>query len=68
MIQSPNTLLATAGEVATETATAAGPAGAIQLVRRNRACARTRVLAGLALGSGLVVTLGSITTSVSVPA
>ncbi|MEU6587785.1 hypothetical protein ABZ923_00860 [Streptomyces sp. NPDC046881] len=44
------------------------PAGEIRLVRWNGACARTRALAGMTLGSGVVVGLGSATiTTVSVP-
>ncbi|MEU2065089.1 hypothetical protein [Streptomyces sp. NPDC013455] len=44
------------------------PAGEIRLVRWNGACARTRALAGMSLGSGVVVDLGSATiTTVSVP-
>ncbi|MFD5035444.1 hypothetical protein ACFVWX_33475 [Streptomyces sp. NPDC058220] len=43
------------------------PAGTISLARRNLACARTRALAGLTLGSGLVITLSSLHTTVSVP-
>ncbi|MFF3754756.1 hypothetical protein ACFYYH_30645 [Streptomyces sp. NPDC002018] len=43
------------------------PADTISLARRNLACARTRVLAGLTLGSGIVITLSGIHTSVSSP-
>ncbi|GAA4986653.1 hypothetical protein [Kitasatospora paranensis] len=43
------------------------PAGGIALSGRNRACARARVLAGLVLTSGIVITLSSIDTSVSAP-
>ncbi|WP_225823789.1 hypothetical protein [Streptomyces naphthomycinicus] len=42
-------------------------AGGITLSGRNRACARARVLAGMVLTSGLVITLTSIDTSVSAP-
>ncbi|GGX92230.1 hypothetical protein [Streptomyces minutiscleroticus] len=49
--------------------TATDPAGEIRLVRWNGACARTRALAGMNLGSGVLVGLGSVTnTTVSVPA
>ncbi|MFH0240919.1 hypothetical protein ACGRHY_00420 [Streptomyces sp. HK10] len=43
-------------------------AGLISLSGRNRACARTRALAGMVLTSGIVVTLSSMDTSVSAPA
>ncbi|MFE1963393.1 hypothetical protein [Streptomyces sp. NPDC059479] len=39
----------------------------ISLARRNLACARVRVLAGLTLGSGIVITLSGIHTTVSSP-
>ncbi|MEE1752954.1 hypothetical protein [Streptomyces sp. SP18CS02] len=42
-------------------------AGRIRLSGRDRATARTRVLAGLALGTGLVAILNDIDTTVSVP-
>ncbi|WP_041993266.1 MULTISPECIES: hypothetical protein [unclassified Streptomyces] len=42
-------------------------AGGITLSGRNRACARARILAGMVLTSGLVITLSSIDTSVSAP-
>ncbi|MFF8477184.1 hypothetical protein [Streptomyces sp. NPDC015414] len=42
-------------------------AGGITLRGRNRACARARVLAGMVLTSGLVITLSTIDTSVSAP-
>ncbi|MGK5447727.1 hypothetical protein [Streptomyces radiopugnans] len=42
-------------------------AGRISLSGRNRACARTRALAGMVLTSGIVVTLSSMDTSVSAP-
>ncbi|MFI0242117.1 hypothetical protein [Streptomyces sp. NPDC016845] len=42
-------------------------AGGITLSGRNRACARARVLAGMVLTSGIVITLSSIDTSVSAP-
>ncbi|MGW4277847.1 hypothetical protein ACWEGQ_37235 [Streptomyces seoulensis] len=57
------------GEPIGASATAADPAGEIRLVRWNGACARTRALAGMNLGSGVVVGLGSAAiTTVSVPA
>jgi len=42
-------------------------AGGIALRGRNRACARARVLAGMVLTSGIVITLSTIDTSVSAP-
>ncbi|MDO0928844.1 hypothetical protein QQY24_26780 [Streptomyces sp. TG1A-8] len=42
-------------------------AGGIALSGRNRACARVRVLAGMVLTSGIVITLSTIDTSVSAP-
>ncbi|MFD7679537.1 hypothetical protein [Streptomyces sp. NPDC060187] len=42
-------------------------AGGITLAGRNRACARARILAGMVLTSGIVITLSSIDTSVSAP-
>ncbi|MER5618408.1 MULTISPECIES: hypothetical protein [unclassified Streptomyces] len=42
-------------------------AGGITLSGRNRACARARILAGMVLTSGIVITLSSIDTSVSAP-
>ncbi|WP_369227280.1 hypothetical protein AB5J52_43055 [Streptomyces sp. R39] len=57
------------GEDTGASATVTDPAGEIRLVRRNGACARTRALAGMTLGSGVVVGLGSAAiTTVSVPA
>ncbi|WP_263164747.1 hypothetical protein [Streptomyces sp. SCSIO ZS0520] len=56
-----------------ETALAASPAteqdaaGGITLSGRNRACARARVLAGMVLTSGIVITLSTLDTSVSAP-
>ncbi|MEU8698820.1 hypothetical protein AB0C61_14295 [Streptomyces sp. NPDC048680] len=41
--------------------------GGITLSGRNRACARARILAGMVLTSGIVITLSSIDTSVSAP-
>ncbi|AXI84689.1 hypothetical protein G3I30_21000 [Actinospica acidiphila] len=41
--------------------------GGITLSGRNRACARARVLAGMVLTSGIVITLSSLDTSVSAP-
>ena len=55
------------GEVTGTSATVTDPAGEIRMVRWNGACARTRALAGMNLGSGVVVGLGSVTTTVSVP-
>ncbi|MFG2820083.1 hypothetical protein ACGFX4_11715 [Kitasatospora sp. NPDC048365] len=43
------------------------PAGGITLGGRNRMCARARVLAGLVLTSGIVITLSQVDTSVSMP-
>ncbi|MBB0229736.1 hypothetical protein, partial [Streptomyces calidiresistens] len=43
------------------------PTGGIALSGRNRACARARALAGMVLTSGLVVTIGTMDTSVSAP-
>lgn len=43
------------------------PAGGIALSGRNRACARARALSGMVLTSGIVITLSSFDTSVSVP-
>lgn len=61
----------TAADVSTE---ALAPAvdeqdavGGITLSGRNRACARARILAGMVLTSGIVITLSSIDTSVSSP-
>lgn len=42
-------------------------AGGITLSGRNRACTRARILAGMVLTSGIVITLSSIDTSVSAP-
>ncbi|MFE9921924.1 hypothetical protein ACFYQA_10160 [Streptomyces sp. NPDC005774] len=42
-------------------------AGGITLTGRNRACARARVLAGMVLTSGIVITLSTLDTSVSAP-
>ncbi|MDH6699329.1 hypothetical protein AB0465_32850 [Streptomyces griseoviridis] len=42
-------------------------AGGIALTGRNRACARARVLAGMVLTSGIVITLSTLDTSVSAP-
>ncbi|MFE0387790.1 hypothetical protein ACFW1F_27460 [Streptomyces bungoensis] len=61
-------LAATAAN-ATETAAAdeQDAAGGITLKGRNRACARARVLAGMVLTSGIVITLSTLDTSVSAP-
>ncbi|MGW0882411.1 hypothetical protein [Streptomyces sp. NPDC002671] len=48
-------------------ATEQDAAGGITLKGRNRACARARVLAGLVLTSGVVITLSTLDTSVSAP-
>nr|WP_145484320.1 MULTISPECIES: hypothetical protein [Streptomyces] len=63
---------ATAAADATETAAEIAAdeqdaAGGITLKGRNRACARARVLAGMVLTSGLVITLSTMDTSVSAP-
>ncbi|AYN43162.1 hypothetical protein D9753_34555 [Streptomyces dangxiongensis] len=56
------------GEATSASATGTDPAGEIRLVRWNGACARTRALAGMNLGSGVVIGLGSASmTTVSVP-
>jgi len=60
--------LAVTAADATETAAEEqDAAGGITLKGRNRACARARVLAGMVLTSGLVITLSTIDTSVSAP-
>jgi len=41
------------------------PAGGIVLSGRNRACARTRVLAGMLLTTGVVAALGVVDTTSS---
>ncbi|QHA09387.1 hypothetical protein GQF42_03560 [Streptomyces broussonetiae] len=51
----------------TETTTEQDAAGGITLKGRNRACARARVLAGMVLTSGIVITLSTLDTSVSAP-
>lgn len=43
------------------------PAGGIMLSGQNRMCARARVLAGMALTSGIVAALGALDTSSSLP-
>ncbi|MFJ3669667.1 hypothetical protein ACIPSE_24745 [Streptomyces sp. NPDC090106] len=48
-------------------ATEQDAAGGITLSGRNRACARARVLAGMVLTSGIVITLSTLDTSVSAP-
>ncbi|MEW2619095.1 hypothetical protein [Streptomyces sp. NPDC048106] len=59
---------ATAAEGVTEVAAEEqDAAGGITLKGRNRACARARVLAGMVLTSGIVITLSTIDTSVSAP-
>jgi hypothetical protein len=47
------------------TAPAEDPAGGIVLSGRNRACARTRVLAGMLLTSGVIAALGVMDTTSS---
>ncbi|MFG3206720.1 hypothetical protein [Streptomyces sp. NPDC048192] len=66
--------LASVSADATETAAVTGiaaeeqdAAGGIALKGRNRACARARVLAGMVLTSGIVITLSTLDTSVSAP-
>jgi hypothetical protein len=60
---------ATAAEAAAQGAESALPeqdaAGGISLTGRNRACARARALAGMVLASGIVISLGTMDTSVS---
>ncbi|MFD0318152.1 hypothetical protein [Streptomyces flavalbus] len=59
---------AAADTTAAETAaTELDAAGGITLSGRNRACARARVLAGMVLTSGIVITLSTLDTSVSGP-
>ncbi|MFD3730782.1 hypothetical protein [Streptomyces sp. NPDC058632] len=60
-------LATTAADSAQHTADEQDAAGGITLTGRNRACARARVLAGMVLTSGIVVTLSTLDTSVSVP-
>ncbi|MBQ0826665.1 hypothetical protein [Streptomyces tagetis] len=57
----------TAVDTAANTAEERDAAGGITLTGRNRACARARVLAGMVLTSGIVITLTSLDTSVSAP-
>lgn len=60
-----------AAAVAVESAApepAGDPAGGMVLSGRNRVCTRARVLAGLALTSGLVAALGTLDTTSSLPA
>ncbi|MFF0837344.1 MULTISPECIES: hypothetical protein [unclassified Streptomyces] len=56
-----------AGTAAQTAADERDAAGGITLKGRNRACARARVLAGMVLTSGIVITLSTIDTSVSAP-
>ncbi|WP_030419830.1 hypothetical protein VM636_29645 [Streptomyces sp. SCSIO 75703] len=63
MDRHPNTTADAAVNAAEET----DAAGGITLTGRNRACARARVLAGMVLTSGIVITLTSLDTSVSAP-
>ncbi|BDH05315.1 MULTISPECIES: hypothetical protein [Streptomyces] len=60
-------MTATADVAADTTAVEQDAAGGITLKGRNRACARARVLAGMVLTSGFVITLSTIDTSVSAP-
>ncbi|MET8724157.1 MULTISPECIES: hypothetical protein [Streptomyces] len=60
-------LAVTAADAAETAAEEQDAAGGITLKGRNRACARARVLAGMVLTSGLVITLSTIDTSVSAP-
>ncbi|MFJ7151574.1 hypothetical protein ACIQVT_25845 [Streptomyces sp. NPDC100445] len=60
-------LAATAADVTETAADEQDAAGGITLKGRNRACARARVLAGMVLTSGVVITLSTIDTSVSAP-
>lgn len=57
----------TAADSAANAADERDAAGGITLTGRNRACARARVLAGMVLTSGIVITLTSLDTSVSAP-
>ncbi|SOD90988.1 hypothetical protein [Streptomyces sp. Ag109_G2-15] len=61
------TAAASAAEVTDTTAIEQDAAGGITLKGRNRACARARVLAGMVLTSGIVITLSTLDTSVSAP-
>ncbi|MFF3164525.1 hypothetical protein [Streptomyces sp. NPDC003273] len=62
------TAAGTAAQTAAQTAAdERDAAGGITLKGRNRACARARVLAGMVLTSGIVITLSTIDTSVSAP-
>ncbi|MFF4909025.1 hypothetical protein ACFY2T_29620 [Streptomyces sp. NPDC001260] len=57
----------TAADSAETAHTEQDAAGGIALSGRNRACARARVLAGMVLTSGIVITLSTLDTSVSAP-
>jgi hypothetical protein len=57
----------TAADSAVSAHTEQDAAGGITLSGRNRACARARVLAGMVLTSGIVITLSTLDTSVSAP-
>ncbi|MEU9731445.1 hypothetical protein [Streptomyces sp. NPDC048002] len=57
----------TAADTAEATDAQQDAAGGITLSGRNRACARARVLAGMVLTSGIVITLSTLDTSVSAP-
>ncbi|MFF9215168.1 hypothetical protein [Streptomyces viridosporus] len=59
--------LTTTADSVPSTAEEQDAAGGITLTGRNRACARARVLAGMVLTSGIVITLTSLDTSVSAP-
>ncbi|WP_066942932.1 hypothetical protein [Streptomyces lushanensis] len=72
MSTSQNTRHSAEDTAAQESPLAPEPAGTvgadtISLARRNLACARVRVLAGLTLGSGIVITLSAMHTTVSSP-
>ncbi|CAM5498524.1 MULTISPECIES: hypothetical protein [Streptomyces] len=60
-------LATTAADSVQHSADEQDAAGGITLTGRNRACARARVLAGMVLTSGIVVTLSTLDTSVSAP-
>ncbi|MCE7082039.1 hypothetical protein [Streptomyces sp. ST2-7A] len=58
---------ATRAETTVPTPRDGDPTGGIALGGRNKTCARARALAGMVLTSGVVVTLGTLDTSVSAP-
>ncbi|MFE1878417.1 hypothetical protein [Streptomyces diastatochromogenes] len=61
------TATAAVADVTDTTVAEQDAAGGITLKGRNRACARARVLAGMVLTSGIVITLSTLDTSVSAP-